>query len=107
VEIFERASLQAFDKVLLSRNLERHSKACKLFSFKMKKSFSFGGRQIHRLNQASHGRQCTIQIGSTQFRYSKSQLAFISNKAVKHFRHSELPFEITLSTQLEDQNCFK
>jgi hypothetical protein len=35
VEIFEEESLQASDKILLSRNLERYSKTCKLFSVKM------------------------------------------------------------------------
>jgi hypothetical protein len=71
------------------------------------KIFFFEGRQIYRLNQVHHDHQYAIQIGSSHFRYSKSQLAFLSNRALKHFRHSELPFEINLPTQLGDQNRFE
>jgi hypothetical protein len=40
------------------------------------------------------------------FGYSKSQLAFLSDKALKHLRHSQLPFQITLSSQPDDQINF-
>jgi hypothetical protein len=79
----------------------------------MRKSFSFEGNQIHRLNQVQEEHKCVIQIGSSQFRYSKSQLAFISSIALKHFRHSELPFEIDSPTDQLNFNlndlvsCFK
>jgi hypothetical protein len=70
----------------------------------MRKSFSFEGNQIHRINQVHENHKYVIQIGASQFRYSKSQLAFLSNKALKYFRHSELPFEIILPNHFNDQN---
>jgi hypothetical protein len=82
----------------------------------MKKSFFFEGNQIHRINQVHEDHKCVIQIGTSQFRYSTSQLAILSNKALKHFCHSELPFEISLPNQPDNQinfglndlvSCFK
>jgi hypothetical protein len=73
----------------------------------MRKSFCFEGKLIHQLNQAHTDQKYTIQIGTSHFRYSKSQLAFLSNKALKHFRHSELPFEISLPSQPNDQIHFE
>jgi hypothetical protein len=61
----------------------------------MKKFFFFEGNQIHRINQVHEDHKYVIRIGIYQFRNSKSQLAFLSNKAFKHFRHSELHFEIS------------
>jgi hypothetical protein len=52
----------------------------------MRKSFSFEGNQIHGTNQVHENHKYVIQVGESQFRYSKCQLAFLSNKALKHFR---------------------
>jgi hypothetical protein len=79
----------------------------------MRKSFSFEGNLIHRLNQVQESHQFVIQIGPSQFTYSKSQLAFLSNKALKYFRHSEFPFKINLPNDCINFNlndlisCFK
>jgi hypothetical protein len=62
----------------------------------MQKSFFFEGSQIHRMSQVHQDHKYVIQIGPSHFRYSKSQLALLSNKALKHFRHSQSPFEISL-----------
>jgi hypothetical protein len=72
----------------------------------MNKSFFFGGNQIHRMNQIQQDHKYVIQIGSSHFKYSKSQLAFLSNKALKHFRQSELPFVIGLPDHPNDQINF-
>jgi hypothetical protein len=72
----------------------------------MHKSFSFGGNQIHQMNQVQQDHKYVIQIGSAHFQYSKSQLAFLSNKALKHFRQSELPFVIGLPDDSNDQINF-
>jgi hypothetical protein len=72
----------------------------------MQKSFFFEGTQIHRINQVQEDQKYVIQIGSSHFRYSKSQLAFLSNRAFKHFRNSQSPFEICLPDQLDSQFNF-
>jgi hypothetical protein len=79
----------------------------------MRKSFLFEGNQIHRLNQVQEELKFVIQIGTAQFRYVKSQLVINSNKALKHFRHSELPFKINYPNDQVNFNlndlvsCFK
>jgi hypothetical protein len=73
----------------------------------MTKSFFFEGSQIHRINQVHLERKYVIQIGSSHFRYSKSQLAFLSNQALKHFNNSDSPFEINLPSQPDDQINFE
>jgi hypothetical protein len=47
-----------------------------------------------------------IQVGTSQFRYLNSQLAFLSRKALKHFRHTKLLFEINLPNHFGDQKFF-
>jgi hypothetical protein len=62
----------------------------------MHQSFFFEGKSIHRINQVHQDLKYFIQVGSSLFKYSKFQLALLSNEALKHFHHSELPFEINL-----------
>jgi hypothetical protein len=64
----------------------------------MRKSFSFEGNQIHRINQVHENHKYVIQV-----RYSKSQFAVISNKSLKHIRHSELLFAINFPKHFNDQ----
>jgi hypothetical protein len=69
----------------------------------MRKSFFFEGSHIHRLNQICENHKYVIQVGTSIFKYSKVQIAFLSNKALKHFRHTDAPFEIPLPSQPDNQ----
>jgi hypothetical protein len=60
----------------------------------MSKSFFFEGNHIHKLDQFNDTNKFIIEIGEYKFKYSKEQLLFLSNRAIKHFHHSDLPFEI-------------
>jgi hypothetical protein len=73
----------------------------------MQKSFSFEGKQIHRMNQVHQDHKYAIKIGTSHFRYSKSQFALLSNKALKHFRQFNWPFEISFPSQSEEQVNFE
>jgi hypothetical protein len=77
--------------------------------------FFFEGKVFHQLNQIDMQKNYAIQIGKTNFNFAKSQLPFLSLKAVQHFESTNQPFIIndsnpqlissfySLSSLLKDQ----
>jgi hypothetical protein len=71
----------------------------------MTKPFSFGGQEIHHLNNLSHQQNYSILIGDSLFNYSLEQLALLSPLVLEHYMETSEPFRINFPFQ--SQTAFK
>jgi hypothetical protein len=62
--------------------------------------FLIEGELLHQLNNSSQEKNCIIQIGKKQFKYTSIQIALISPIAFKNFIDHEKPFIIEIPSDL-------